>query len=196
MDLLEALQAFSQGWKTSYAGDYPAAVPLLQRAIRLDPGFAMAYALLGVIYSSLGETKLGAENTRKAYEVRERVSEREKFYIESHYYHFVLGDLEKARRAYELWAQTYPREEVPRGNLGGIYASLGQYDKSLAECSEAIRLEPGAAYNYVILAASYLPLNRLDAMTELAPLERIFELGGRILEGKFDREAIRVYGLR
>ncbi len=90
---LEALQAYSLGWKTRVGkGDDAAAVPLLQRAIRLDPNFAMAYAALGASYYNLGETRLGAENTKKAYELRERVSEREKFYIESHYYSIATGD--------------------------------------------------------------------------------------------------------
>jgi tetratricopeptide (TPR) repeat protein len=131
---LEALQAYSLGWKTRVGkGDDAAAVPLLQRAIHLDPKFAMAYAALGARYCSRGEPSLGGENTKKAYELRERVSEREKFYIESHYHSIVTGDLEKARRAYELWAQTYPRDWVPPDNLGGIYRILGQYDKRLAE---------------------------------------------------------------
>ena len=97
---LEALQAYSLGRQTMAGkGEHAAAVPLFQRAIRLDPNFAMAYASLGTSYSNLGETTLAAENTRKAYELREQVSEREKFYIESHYYGNVTGDLEKARQA-------------------------------------------------------------------------------------------------
>jgi tetratricopeptide (TPR) repeat protein len=91
---LEALKAYSLGQKTLVGkGDWAAAVPMFRRAIRLDPNFAMAYATLGVDYSNLGETSLASENTKKAYELRERVSEREKFYIESHYYHYVTGDL-------------------------------------------------------------------------------------------------------
>jgi Flp pilus assembly protein TadD/predicted Ser/Thr protein kinase len=160
---LEALQAYSLGWKTFVGkGDNAAAVPLFQRAIRLDPNFAMAYASLGVDYSNLGETSLAAENTRKAYELRARVSEREKFYIESHYYHYVTGDLEKARQVYELWAQTYPRDFVPPTNLGAIYGNLGQYDKGLAESREAFRLDLGNGLSYTNLVSSYLVLNRLE----------------------------------
>jgi eukaryotic-like serine/threonine-protein kinase len=160
---LEALQAYSLGRKTLAAkGDNAAAVPLFQRAIRLDPNFAMAYASLGTSYGNLGETSLGAENTRKAYELRERVSEREKFYIESHYYSIVTGDLEKARRTYELWAQTYPRDWLPPDNLGGIYRILGQYDKRLAENRETLRLDPTSAWSYAYLVYPYLNLNRLE----------------------------------
>ena len=100
---LAALQAYSLGRKTMGGnGDFAAAMPLFRRAIRLDPNFAMAYASLGNSYSNLDDTSLGAEYTRKAYELREQVSEREKFYIESHYYHHVTGDLEKARQAWSI----------------------------------------------------------------------------------------------
>ncbi|HXY00952.1 MAG TPA: protein kinase [Candidatus Limnocylindrales bacterium] len=160
---LEALQAYSLGRQALAAkGDNAAAVPFFQRAIALDPNFAMAYASLGTSYGNLGETSLGAENTRKAYELRERVSEREKFYIESHYYSIVTGDLEKARRTYELWAQTYPRDWLPPDNLGGIYRILGQYDKRLAENRETLRLDPTSAWSYAYLVYPYLNLNRLE----------------------------------
>jgi Flp pilus assembly protein TadD len=154
---LEALQAYSLGRKTLGKADNSAAVPFFQRAIHLDPNFAMAYASLGAVYTNLGETSLAAENTRKAYELRERVSEREKLYIESHYQTFVTGDLEKARQAYELWAQTYPREVVPPLNLGVIYWNLGQFDKALVEFREAVRLDP-RSISYAGLVHSYLNL--------------------------------------
>jgi tetratricopeptide (TPR) repeat protein len=96
---------------------------LFQRAISLDPNFAMAYARLGTSYSNMGETARGAENIRKAYELRERVSEREKFYIASHYETNVTGNLEAARKTCELWAQTYPRDAIPHASLVNIYSS-------------------------------------------------------------------------
>jgi predicted Zn-dependent protease/predicted Ser/Thr protein kinase len=174
---LEALQAFSLARKMkSEKGDEAAAVPLFQRAIQLDPNFAMAYASLGSSYGNLGEPSLAAENTRKAYELRERVSEREKFYIESHYFDYVIGDLEKARQTYELWAQSYPRDSTPPNNLGSIYAALGQYDKRLAEKREAFRLEPTSAWAYAVVVRSYLLLNRLDeaqAMAEEAQAKKL-----------------------
>jgi len=127
---LEALQAFSLGWKSLWEDNIATAVGMFERAIQLDPNFAMAYASVGTCYSRLAETSLAAENARKAYGLRDRVSEREKFYIESHYYDFVTGDLEKSRQVYELWAQTYPRDSVPPHNLAALYFSLGQYEKS------------------------------------------------------------------
>ncbi len=160
---LEALQAYGLGRRNLLGkADYTAAVPLFQRAIQLDPNFAMAYAVLGTTYHNLDEKMLAAENTRKSYELRSRVSEWEKFYIESHYYHFVTGDLEKARQVYELWAQIYPREQVPPTNLGVVFQTLGQHDKSFTEFSEAMRLNSSDSLNFANLVLGYIHLQRLD----------------------------------
>ncbi len=159
---LEALQAYSLGRKTMLGkADYTAAVPLFKRSIQLDPNFAMAYATLGTDYHNMGEKILSAEVTRKAYELRSRVSEWERFYIESHYHHFVTGDLEKAREDYELWSQIYPREPVPAINLGVVYQTLGHYERSLAEFREAHRLAPTESLNFDNLVLGYIHLNRL-----------------------------------
>jgi len=158
---LEALQAYSLARKLQIGrNDKAGAVPFFQRAVSLDPNFAMAYASLASSYYNLGEPSLGAYNTRKAYNLRERVSEREKLYIESHYHHFVTGDLVKARQAYELWAQTYPRDAGPRNQLGIVYLQLGQTEKALAEARETNRLAPNTM-NYSNLIMSYLFLNSL-----------------------------------
>src|SRR5713101_1281446 len=159
---LEALQAFSMGYKALTNGEFAAAVPLAQRAIRLDQNFAMAYALLGDDYSNLGESILAAENYVKAYELRDRVSERERFYIEADYYQEVTSDLEKARQINELWAQTYPRDYMPSVNLCIIYGNVGQYDKALVEARESLRLGPANGYIYTSLVTSYINLNRLQ----------------------------------
>ena len=158
---LEALQAYSIGRRMMAGDDYADAPPLFQRAIRLDPNFAMAYARLGTSYSNLGETTIGSENLKKAYELRDRASEPEKFYIESHYYQIVPGNLEKQRRVCELWAQTYPREYVARLHLSVIYSNFGQYDKALEEARETLRLEANGG-GYGSLAGSYLYLNRFE----------------------------------
>jgi eukaryotic-like serine/threonine-protein kinase len=160
---LEALQAYSLGYQAmTVKNDAATAVSLFQRAVSLDPNFAMAYARLGTSYSNLGQTARAAENTRKAYDLRERVSEREKFYIASHHEHYVTGNLEAARRTYELWAQTYPRDYVPPGNVGAIYGQLGDYDKALAGALEAMKLNAGSGVSYSNLVSSYLQVNRLD----------------------------------
>jgi tetratricopeptide (TPR) repeat protein len=159
---LDALQAFSLGSKNQVAkGDDAAAIPFFQRAIRLDPNFAMAYAWVATCYANIGERALAAENSKKAYELREQVSERERFAIETNYYKFFSGELEKARQAYELWAQTYRRDYVPPGNLGVIYNAFGQYDEALRELRESLRLNPESGLAYANLVNAYLPLNRL-----------------------------------
>jgi DNA-binding winged helix-turn-helix (wHTH) protein/tetratricopeptide (TPR) repeat protein len=157
----EALRAYSLG-EMAKAGDDPAAaVPFFERAIRLDSNFAMAYAKLGTSYRSLIESSLGTENLQKAYDLRDRVSDQEKFYIESYYFEVVTGDLEKARQVDELWAQIYSRDWTPRIGLWVIYTDLGQYDKALGVVRESIRLHPNAN-GYCNLVLSYLILNRLQ----------------------------------
>jgi tetratricopeptide (TPR) repeat protein len=160
---LEALQAYSLAQKIAMQKlDTAGAVSLNQRAISLDPNFAVAYASLGIDYYNLGEMTLAAENIRKAYELRDHASERERFAIESIYHFGGIGDLEKARQDYELWAQTYPRDFVPPNNLRVIYVNLGQYDKAFAEGSEAFRARPPDGWTYTILAQSYLFVDRID----------------------------------
>ena len=160
---LEALQAYTLGVQAmTVKNDYPSAIPFFQRAISLDPNFAMAYARLGTSYNNLSQRERAIENTRKAYELRERASEREKFYIASHYEHMAVGNLEAARKTYELWAQTYPRDNVPVGNLGVIHQQLGEYDKELAANQDALKLSPGSGLAYANLVNAYLSVNRLD----------------------------------
>jgi len=159
---LEALQAYTLGWQAHLNGDQSAAVDSFERAISLDPNFAMAYATLGTAYGSLGESGLSAANTQKAYDLRDRVSEREKLYISSHYEENVTGHLERAVQLYHLWAQTYPRDMVPVGHLSMDYATLGQHDKSLAAARRALQLAPDSELPYKVLASSYLNLDRLD----------------------------------
>ncbi len=166
---LEALEAYSLGRKMMVGkADSLAAVPLYQKAIAEDENFAMAYASLGTAYHNLGEKNLAAVNTKKSFELRQRVSEREKYYIESHYYHFVTGNLEEARKVYELWAQAYPRELVPPANLGVLYQNLGQYDKALEAFREALRRVPDDALTYSNLVISYICLNRLKEAADTA----------------------------
>src|SRR5208283_4720955 len=179
---LEALQAFSVGWKTMTGkADYAAALAWFRRATLLDPKFAMAYATLGNCYSVLGESRLAAENLQKAYELREQVSEFEKFYIETHYFQYVSGDQEKARQTYELFAQTYPRSVVPHSNLGQIYGCLGQYDKSLAELREALRLSPASGMRYAGVVDGYFSLDRLGEARATAEEARMKDIDSPFL---------------
>ena len=161
---LEALKSYSLGRHS----DYAAAVPLFQQAIRLDPNFATAYASLGVSYYALGESSLAAENVRKAYDLRERTSERERLAIESSYHMYVTGNLEKARQVCELWAQTYPRDNTPTNYLGFIYSVLGQLESVLAKAHESVRMNPTRAGDYANLIDAYLFLNRLDEAQAIA----------------------------
>src|SRR5215472_5393129 len=158
---LEALKAYSLGRKASAGSEWKAAVPFYQRAIRLDPNFSMAYARLGKCYRMMGQPALAAENTRKAYELREPVSELEKFYIESHYYQATTGELEKARQVYELWAQSYPRDWGRPSAETAVSGWLGQYDEGLIESREELRLNPNGD-GYMDLLYFYLKLNRLE----------------------------------
>jgi serine/threonine protein kinase/Flp pilus assembly protein TadD len=159
---LDALQAYSLGRKMMVVkGDYLAAVQLYQKAIREDKNFAMAYASLGTAYHNLGEKSLAAENTKKSYALRQLVSEPETFDIESHYHHYVTGNLDEARKVYELWAQTYPREMVPLANMGVLYQNLGQCDKALDDFREALHRVPDDALTYSNLVVSYICLNQL-----------------------------------
>jgi serine/threonine protein kinase/Flp pilus assembly protein TadD len=164
---LEALQAFSRSRMMVGANDFAGSIPVLQRAIKLDPNFAMAYAALATSYANIGESGLAAENAKKAYELKDRTSEREKFYIDSHYYEMATGDLDKARQTFELWAQSYPREIIPHTNLGVIYGNLGDYEKGLASAQESFRLNP-SGLNYSNLISSYITLNRFEEARAVA----------------------------
>ncbi len=157
---LDALQAYSLGRKAMAGGDWAAAVPFFQRAIRFDASFAMAYARLGTCYRNSGQSTLSADNTRKAFDLRDHVSELEKFYIESHHYQQTTGELEKARQVYEVWAQSYPRDWSRSSAETATHYMLGQYDKALSDTLEALRLNPNGE-GYADLVGVYLCLNRL-----------------------------------
>jgi len=148
---LEALKAYSAGTKHLTSDhELAAGVPLFQRAIEIDPKFAMAYASLGFTYGLLGQPALSAENNKKAYELRDGGSDREKFYIAAAYETQVTGDLEKALKICELWIQTYPREKEPHGILGAfVYPTFGQYDKGADVAKQLVELDPNFAVGYL-----------------------------------------------
>ena len=159
---LEALKAYSLGRKTWFAKGDTASLPFSKRAVELDPNFAIAYVNLTDAYTDLNEAGRVTEYARKAYELREKVSERERFDIEGHYYLFATGELEKAAQTFELWQQTYPRDDWPYIALGFIWGELGNLEKALEESSEALRLEPNSVANFISVGGGYTSLNRFD----------------------------------
>ena len=159
---LEALQAYSMGLKTRNEKGDGEAIPFFKRATELDPNFAMAYARLGNSYWNEDQPGLASTYTERAYELRDRVSDRERFYVDSHYFDLVTGEETKAAQVYELWRQTYPNDVTPHTNLMIIYKSLGQIEKALTEALEHLRLDPSSASAYGNVASTYRDLNRLD----------------------------------
>ncbi len=160
---LEALQAYTLGRKTAREKGSPADIPFYRRAIELDPNFAVAYAALGVSYFNLGQPSVASDYLKKAYNLRERVTERERYRIAAYYLQIVTGDLEQSRQTYELWKQSYPRDFAPYINLGLAYTWMGDYEKSVVETSAALRLEPTNVLPYSNLAAHNIKLGRFDA---------------------------------
>jgi tetratricopeptide (TPR) repeat protein len=159
---LEALKAYSASRKVAFTTGYATAVPLLQRAIEIDPQFAMAYAFLGRNYGDLGESVLSAESTSKAWQLRDRASDREKFFVTVTYHRQVTGNLEKARETCELWTQTYPRDVDAHGMFSGFTSQgSGRYEKSIEEAKKAIGIDPDFVPGYNNLAFAYVCLDRL-----------------------------------
>ncbi|MGA7687279.1 MAG: protein kinase [Terriglobales bacterium] len=178
---LEALKSLAQGRKVQLEKGTEAAIPYFEHAIELDPNFAAAYAALGTSYSNLREPALASVNLQKAYELRDRVSDRERYRFSAYYYHLVNGDLEKAVETYQLWAGDYPRDGAPRGNLGAIYGYLGQYDKGVAEMQEDIRLNPDSLPGYTNLISHFTALDRLQEAKGAYEQARARNLDGALL---------------
>jgi DNA-binding winged helix-turn-helix (wHTH) protein/tetratricopeptide (TPR) repeat protein len=158
---LDALKALTLGRKALVGGDFTASLSAFQRAIALDPNFALAYAALSESYANLGEEGLASENAKKAYELRDRVTEMERFILESNYYSIVTGDLGKARQTYELMSRTYPRNSYSHFNLGNLYTNLGEYEKGLAEAQKSFSMSRAESIDYAYLAFAYITVGRL-----------------------------------
>jgi tetratricopeptide (TPR) repeat protein/predicted Ser/Thr protein kinase len=181
---LEALKAYSAGIKTGLSGSF-SGVPFFKRAIEIDPQFAVAYAALGLMYGDMGESTLSVESTSKAYQLRDRTSDLEKFFVTASYELHVTGNLEKAQQTCELWARTYPRERLPHGLLGGIvYDASGEYQKAVEESKKVIEIDPDSAIGYSQLAFNYQYLNRLReaANTLQQAAARKLEIGDFLVE--------------
>jgi tetratricopeptide (TPR) repeat protein len=157
---LDALQAYSAAMKVFIT---PKRLTLLQRAVELDPEFAMAHAHVGFSLSTRGESALGRESLLKAYQLRHRASDAERFYIETVYDRDVTGNLERERLTLETWAQSYPRDPTPHNLLAGLaLTGTGQYEQTLAETEKAIAMDPDYPPPYSNRALNLLRLNRLD----------------------------------
>ncbi len=160
---LEALKAYSAGWKAHFENGQVTAIQLFKRAVELDPKFASAYAALGLMYGIDGESELSAENSTKAYELRDRASDSERFFITASYESRVTGNLEKAQQTCEAWARTYPREMMPHAYLAGfIYPATGRFDMAIEESKKVVELDPNSETGYLQLAGNYVALGRLD----------------------------------
>lgn len=160
---LEALKSYSAGITVGFSKGMVAGVPLLRRAVELDPKFAMGHAHLGLWYSSIGDSELALASTQKAYELRDRASDREKLFIVAMYERQVTGNLEKSHETAEVWSQTYPRDWIPHGLLSGLAGQgTGRYEESISEATKALDLDPDFAPGYINKAFSYLFVGKLD----------------------------------
>jgi serine/threonine protein kinase/tetratricopeptide (TPR) repeat protein len=159
---LEALKAYAAADQMRNSGGEAESLPLFQRAVELDPNFAMAYARMAAIYNNLGEEDRSVEAARKAFDLKDRVSERERFYITDHFY-TATGYIDKDRATLELAERTYPNDSSAYANLAleyGLY--FGQYDKAIAQGDEFTRIEPTAPFGYAHAAGGYMALNRIE----------------------------------
>ena len=165
---LEALKAYSAGRRASLNESMVAGIPLQKRAIELDPNFALAYASLALTYADSGQTGPAAEAARRAYELRNRVSDRERFFIDVTYDRIVTGNLERARQTCMSWAQTYPRDPVAHALASGmILQGLGDFDISTEEASKALALDPDLSPAYTNLAYSYFLKDQMKHATNV-----------------------------
>lgn len=159
---LEALRAFSLGDAERAAGRELSAIAYFRRAVELDPEFAMAQARLGVTYGNTGEHDLAVKHILRAWELRERVSERERLYITGHYHQAVARDRMRAIETYELWRRTYPRDSVPPTNLSYLYFTLGQFEKALESARSALEIDQNSIFAQLHLSMSLQALGRFD----------------------------------
>jgi eukaryotic-like serine/threonine-protein kinase len=188
---LEALQAFSLGQAEHSRLADDKAIPYLKHAVELDPNFAMANAVLGVSYGNLTQGGLADTYITKAFDLKDRASERERLYISSHYYDIVTEDIDKAIEVYEHWVQIYPRDTAPRDNLSLRYAAIGQQEKALASSNESLRMAPKDAYAFQNVSDAYERLNRFDEAKAVAEQALSQNLGNSIHFTLFDLAFIR-----
>ena len=159
---LDALKAYSTGRAMQAQKGDAESIPYHQRAVELDPNFARAYASLGMAQLNVRQTSAASENFRRAFELRDRVSERERFYIEAAYYSFATGEMEKANQVYKQWGQEYPADVTPHSNLALNYCDMGEFEKAVEEARAALAISPNSVSAYGNLISAYLALDRID----------------------------------
>ena len=160
---LEALQAYSAGFKVGLAGSNLRGLSLYQRAVAIDPDFALAHAAVGFQYSKMGESALARPSLLKAYQLRNRASDAERFFIDTLYDRDFTGNLERERRTLETWAESYPRDASAHTLIAGLaLLGTGQHELAIAETEKAIALDPDSNPAYGNRAFNQLMLNRLD----------------------------------
>jgi DNA-binding winged helix-turn-helix (wHTH) protein/tetratricopeptide (TPR) repeat protein len=159
---LEAMKAFTLAGDRRAKGQEAEAIPFFERAIGLDPNFAMAHARLGTLYANIDEVVRGSGYLRKAFELRSRVSEPERLYITARYFDVVEGDLEKSMQNYELWTEVYPKDWRPFNNLAVACLSIGCNDKAESAARQALLLHPTHVFPHSNLAEALMALGRFD----------------------------------
>jgi eukaryotic-like serine/threonine-protein kinase len=178
---LEALKAFSMGQKALRESGEMEAIPFFRQAVQLDPDFALAYTTLGRAYEDVGEDGEAVEDFTKAYNLRERLSEREKYYITTLYFETVTGDSERAKQAGELWIQAYPRDGVAREKLGTVYGDLGENENANTQCQAALRLDPDSTINVSNAITSSASVDRIDEAQRILDAARARGLDGPVI---------------
>ena len=177
---LEALKLDTEASARNNNGDFLGSIDLTKRSLELDPNFAMGYRGLAVEYSNLGQSEAMLQNIHKAFELKDRASEREKLAISSDYYQYT-GQIEKAIDVYTQYKQTYPRDDRPRVNLAVTYMSLGQFDKALENGLEAEQLSPETFNGYAVSAYAYCGMNRLDDAKAVLAMAQQRKLGAGLI---------------
>ena len=183
---LDALKEYSLGHSLHDKADDRPAIPHFQRAIEIDPNFALAYGEMGVCQGNLGMVRVSEESLKKAMALKNRASELETFYITAHYAG-IVGNLEKSTEIYEQWHKTYPRDSIPINNLESSYEAFGDFDKQLSMTLEEMKVEPDNAYSYQDLMGAYLNQNRVDEAKAVAQ---------QALDRKLDSGAVHFYLFR
>lgn len=178
---LEALQAFSEGQAVRQRQGDQAGLSYLKKAVELDPNFAQAHVVLGTIYQNLAQAGLANEAFTNAYQLRNRVDQRERYLIESTYFEAVTGEAAKARKIAEDWVHDFPGDSIPRLRLARQYENLGQYDKAAEQFREAIRLDPNSPAPYSGLMMAYMQLNKMDEAKATYEAAKAHQIGSEYL---------------